>query len=533
VNWKALVVACGVGIGIAGAPCAFGDEATPPAQPAASQKAPPPAAPETAAQPPISDTDKFLNEIKHPLEWFTWGGDFRVRQEYFKNAHGLLNNTDDQVNVFRFRERLWADFGSFFSDPTLGIPNGLDIYIRMADETRYYLTRPTNLPWSVEPPYGTNPSFNEIIVDNLYVNWDRPAGVPVSFKIGRQDLTYGRGFVMMDGTPLDGSRSLYSDAIKLTLHADPIKTDLDLFAVDNKADESRLQPIAIEAGQEEFTSDYDTKMLGAYLTSKYFANTEINVYYIYKDDTFADYGVIKQIFYGSDAMSRIVHTVGGLVQGTVGKDKALDYYVEPGFQWGNEGGIPNPSGSGAPVTNEENRIGYAVNSDLGYTFKAVDMTPLVHAAYEYLSGNDPHSKTFGGWDPVMARWPQISELYVYRWEGEGGGVTGVGSPGDWTNLQAFTLGASAKPTPKMTTSFDYSLLLANEHTDGVNLVLVNPTVGYGHGYVRGSLFVAKLLYNFNAHISGHLWAEYFIPGDFYASNASNAIFLRWEMTFKL
>ena len=89
-------------------------------------------------------------------------------------------------------------------------------------------------------------------MDNLYVNWDRPAGFPVSFRVGRQDLTYGRGFVILDGTPLDGSRSVYSDAAKMTIHADPIRTDLDLFAVDNKADESRLQPIAIEAGQQEF-----------------------------------------------------------------------------------------------------------------------------------------------------------------------------------------------------------------------------------------------------------------------------------------
>ena len=49
----------------------------------------------------------------------------------------------------------------------------------------------------------------------------------------------------------------------------------------------------------------------------------------------------------------------------------------------------------------------------------------------------------------------------------------------------------------------------------------------------GSLFVAKLLYDFNAHVSGHLWAEYFIPGDYYASHAANAVFLRWEIMFKL
>jgi hypothetical protein len=358
-------------------------------------------------------------------------------------------------------------------------------------------------------------------VDNLYVNWDRPAGLPISIRAGRQDLTYGRGFVILDGTPLDGSRSIYSDAIKLTLHADAIRTDLDLFAVDNKAYESRLQPIAIEAGQEVYTSDYDTKLLGAYLISKYFAPMEINAYYIYKDDTLPSKGLIHDIFNGSDSNGRIVHTVGGLVQGTA--CKAWDYYGEAAFQWGNEGAVTGG-------VSEEQRIGYGLNSDLGYTFQQCPVTPRLHAGYESLSGDDPHSKTFGGWDPVMSRWPQLSELYVYRWEAEGR-QTGLGSPGAWTNLQAITAGASAKPMPKMTTTFDYSLMFANERNDKTKVI--PGTTPYGNGYIRGSLFVAKLLYDFNAHVSGHLWVEYFVPGDFYASSAANAYFLRWELTFKL
>ena len=134
-------------------------------------------------------------------------------------------------------------------------------------------------------------------------------------------------------------------------------------------------------------------MLGAYVISKYFAPMEVNAYYIYKDDTFANYGVIHQLFYGSDPMGRIVHTVGGLAQGTAGP--GWDYYGEAAWQWGNEGAVPG-------VSNEENRQAYGLNSDLGYTFKQWSPTPRVHAAYMDLSGDDPHSKTFGGWDPVMA-----------------------------------------------------------------------------------------------------------------------------------
>jgi hypothetical protein len=251
------------------------------------------------------------------------------------------------------------------------------------------------------------------------------------------------------------------------------------------------------------------------LTNKYFAPMEINAYYIYKDDTLR---IGKLI--GTDANGRIVHTAGGLVQGTV-PNTGWDYYAEAAYQWGNEGAI-------AGKYAEEQRQGYGLTTDLGYTFKECALTPRLHAAYETLSGDDPHSKTYGGWDPVMSRWPECSELYVYRWQYEG--KTGVGTVGAWTNLQRFTLGASAKPTRKMTTTFDYSLLLANERNLN-NTVKAGTT--YGSGYIRGNLFVAKLLYDFNAHMSGHLWAEYFVPADFYSSvTRDNAVFLRWELMFK-
>ena len=39
----------------------------------------------TPAAPP-GTFDEFVQQIKNPLPWFSWGGDFRVRNEYFNNA---------------------------------------------------------------------------------------------------------------------------------------------------------------------------------------------------------------------------------------------------------------------------------------------------------------------------------------------------------------------------------------------------------------------------------------------------------------
>ena len=46
-------------------------------------------------------------------------------------------------------------------------------------------------------------------------------------RIGRQDLMYGSGRLIADGTPMDGSRSFFMDALKATVKFDEKeKTDL-------------------------------------------------------------------------------------------------------------------------------------------------------------------------------------------------------------------------------------------------------------------------------------------------------------------
>jgi len=125
----------------------------------------------------------------------------------------------------------------------------------------------------------------------------------VSLKAGRFDLTdakglptYGRGWILLDGTPLDGSRSIYNDGAILTIHdleeAFGLKdslgpTSLDLIGLSNKGDENRLTTIQswpFSHQYDYYTSEYDTNLLGAYLTSKYTKGHEAQLYYIYKDD---------------------------------------------------------------------------------------------------------------------------------------------------------------------------------------------------------------------------------------------------------
>jgi hypothetical protein len=52
----------------------------------------------------------------------------------------------------------------------------------------------------------------------------------------------------------------------------------------------------------------------------------------------------------------------------------------------------------------------------------------------------------------------------------------------------------------------------------------------GTGNFRGHYFQAVLKYKFNKHVSGHLWSEFLVPGDYYVQH-DLMTFLRAEMLF--
>lgn len=433
--------------------------------------------------------EQWLADVKQPTDWFEWGGDLRLRQVYHENAIDFLNEFEDTRHFFRIRARVWGRFGPFFVDEDLGVPNGLSAYVRLTAEPRYFIQREL---------VSTVPVWDEVVWDNLYLDWQRIGGAPVSVRVGRQDILYGRGFVILDGTPLDGSRTIYSDAIKATLHLDEQDTVIDLLWIDNKGNQKRFRPFNETEG---LVSEFDATVVGTYLINRSLEGHELHGYYLYKDE---DNISGKTNIPGG----RIVHTVGGLAQGKFCDN--WDYYAEAAYQWGKEG--------------TASREGWGLSADLGYTFADTKWTPRVHAGYEYLSGDDRSTSQFEGWDPVLARWPHWSELFVYRWAFEGG------QPGLYTNVQRYTLGGRIHPCEQTTVDLDYSYLRANEHPFGTTNVF--PMMPYDTGYTRGHLVVATLKHTFNKYMSGHLWAEYFHPEDYYAADADEAVFLRWQLMFK-
>jgi ABC-type uncharacterized transport system fused permease/ATPase subunit len=89
----------------------------------------------------------------------------------------------------------------------------------------------------------------------------------------------------------------------------------------------------------------------------------------------------------------------------------------------------------------------------------------------------------------------------------------------------------AERLQRLHAAFYYHYLLADEHTLGTSF---NPPLqNYDDGDTRGSLLTGKLTWKWNENVSGHFLGEYFTPGNFYADQADEAWFLRWQVAFKL
>lgn len=93
-----------------------------------------------------------------------------------------------------------------------------------------------------------------MLIDNLYIDIKKPFDIPINFRIGRQDFLgkdmYGEGFLILDGTPGDGSRTFYFNALKATvLIAEGQSVDI-VYVSDPKTDQylPSLHPAYYDSG---------------------------------------------------------------------------------------------------------------------------------------------------------------------------------------------------------------------------------------------------------------------------------------------
>jgi hypothetical protein len=450
----------------------------------------PASAPPASAQP----TDWFHN----PAPWLEMGADVRFREHYGWNWTGLDSSAqydgkfNNAFHFERYRSRWWTK--------------------SKLDENTTFNTRLTweFRTWDEPESRAQSTDFDEIIIDNLNLSMKNFLDLPVTATIGRQDLFLGQGWLVADGTPLDGSRTFYYDAARFTFDLGE-KTKLDAIYIRNMPNSDWwLKPIN---DRDKYVTQEEEQGAILYLTDKS-TPTQLEAYFMYKNNNPVDPIAGKAFTYTPAAVRAFskkaeIYTFGGAVSGAINDN--WGYRVEGAVQTGTSA---SPSTLVTANDHTQPLLAFGQKSTLEYSFKD-DIDNKLHVTYEYLSGDDPDTKRVTSFNPLWGQWPQWSELYQpYVTSMEDGLVS---------NLHRLDFGHKFKPNKQWEILTDWNLLWADENTYNGNARFT------GDGNFRGHLLTCWAKYNFTKQLKGNLVGEYMVPGNYY-SNANNDDALYFHFT---
>ncbi|MBN1548009.1 MAG: alginate export family protein [Syntrophaceae bacterium] len=431
-----------------------------------------------------------------------YGASFRLRQEYWENVLDFETLKKPDRDFFRLRTSVW---GKLDFTPDLGA------YLRLTNESRYYMGN-----YKPFEPYDSDRfDEDELIVDNLYFDAKNIFGLPIDLRIGRQDFLgqYGENFLIMEGTPGDGSRSFYFNAAKATIrfHANH---SLDLIILNNTQKDdylpslypARSDSLAGYVSNERLLNVSDERGFIAYGKNKLNDHFTVEPYYIYKQED------SKGNYSGPGPTCKLdLNTIGARVVFTAANWKVRAEYAHQFGEYDDD-------------TDREGDGGYIF---IGQKYADVPLKPEWELGYVYLSGDDSSTSKHEGWDPLFSRAPLWNEIMIYTMIYEtlndGGAI-----PGYWTNLQLYKLGLKLALAPTTNLALSYQYLRSVEETPNLS----SSAMFSGDSKDRGHIGTFMLSHAFTKQFDGYFQVEYFDPGDFYGDDAEDAIFLRWQLQYK-
>jgi hypothetical protein len=424
----------------------------------------------------VCNVSNRLDEIKQPVKWMQWGFDFRFRHEYHNNAYTLDSQSrDHEYNYQRYRARLQ------FSILPVDL---ISLNFRLAWEGREYF----------KPDSKSGMDWDEGMFDLFNVGIGDLTNHNILLTIGRQEIQFGDQWLIFDPTTTDGSRSEFLDAARLTLKLPNEKTLLNLIYFDMAADSERWLPVINSSNKP--LSEQDSRGAIIYLEKIPYKNHNFDAYFIYKHDH-------KVISKGNDGDR---YVFGSRADGML-FNKHWHYTLEFAPQFGTKNG--------------HDLLAFGLNSKIEYLFNDPLKNKLT-LGFEYLSGDDPNTDTIEAWDPIWGRRARWSELLIFTF-----GAENNGRNGEWTNLKRIELGWGFSPTKKIEFSTRYMPLFADENT-------YRNTPGYSNdGDFRGHFLANVLKFKITKNLDGHLWAEFFFPGDYYSPERRDlATFFRTQLMYQ-
>lgn len=409
---------------------------------------------------------------------FRYGGDIRLRQEIWDNIPLPTDNPsiarNGYNNSYRLRTRLYG---------AVDILNNLTLNLRAVNELH-------------ETPAGAEAYVwpDELVLDLINLEFKDYLGKGSKLVLGRQEFILGSGRLIIDGTPLDGSRTSYVNGLRLH---QPISDDLsaDIFAI-YTPDEDDLAIGNVHRklpGYSPTVEGRDEAAAGIFLNT-HSEKARGSLYYIWKHETSAKSAT------GEKIDNADIHVIGAWIKPNFTDTLSGDFEYAYEFDPNDDSGI-------------DASMAFA---GLTYTHQGKRLSTFLGINYEYLSGDDPTTDRNEAFNPILCRAPLISELVIYCYDSEGAG--------NWNNLHYpfLTAGIKDKSGHSLTLSLGYMGAIENN--------------GAGGGYNRGWLYtahygipLAKGTKSGRGKTDGYIRLEVLDPGDYYTSDRT-AYFLRWQVS---
>ena len=541
-TWKAgltvalvVAVASSAAFAAAAAPAPAKEPAAPAGTAAAPAPAKEPAAPAGTAAAPAKEPEKaaaaaapaheellwpeFWQTFHDPAPWLHMGLDERLRLEAGQNMQTLNNDVpaDHRWMYERYRTR-WSTQWKLDEDVTFNT--------RLVWEFRTWQAPQTKTQF-INPPDSANPhvtDFNpdEALFDWFNVNLKNLGGLPLTATIGRQDMGFGVGWLVLDASPLDGSRTVgMFDAARFTYDWSDMNTKVDAVYANNSPESDRwLKPIN---DQDRGLMEQKEQAAILYLTNTSWKPVQLEGYFIYKQDRPLDHTLTN--FPSIWAQDGEVYTFGGAGSGVYAEH--WKYRAEGAVQTGRMAGdLPSDRPNSSPTGPKEDLKAFGSLDTLEYQFKDPHDN-ATHVTYEYASGDNPDTAQDERFDLLWGRWPRWSELFIFAYANE----TRLG---DMSNLQRANIGHRINFTKQWQLTGDYHALWADQNSGAVTPG-TTPTSGIKlspEKRFRGSLYATSLRYKMNDQLSAYGLFEYLVPGSYYvAPSGDDAWFFRFNFEY--
>ncbi len=351
------------------------------------------------------------------LQSVTVGGELRIRGNYWRNTFNTTsqpvligNNVRWNANVLRGRPIgdpvggqtiiSYFDWDSAGDDYSLVVQRArLNITAEFTQEIAAFIELDSFDVWgeNFRSDYLTGldnraQNFNNVTINQAYIQAENIFGEPLRLRIGRQELLFGKGWLIGDNSNHPEFSCLSFDAVRLSYA--PRHFEFDAFW-------SKL------VERSPIKSNGDTDFSGIYARYHPIESISIDAYWFWVRDAAERHDINSGILLGwieswrglNTYGTSHLHTLGLRMYGAVNR---FDYDVEAAFQLGDASAVGFLF---KPFNYGDNRAKYnswAVDLDVGYRFDIL-WQPRINFGAGYFYGEDNRGISFRDWiNPFLA-----------------------------------------------------------------------------------------------------------------------------------